>query len=361
MRRPLKLTLFLIVPLAGITLFVAMKKRDHGDAGFTKVEIKSGDLTRKALATGQIVPRQEIQVKSQISGTVRECYVEVGDTVKAGQPLFAISPAPTPMEKTEAERAVQLRRIALEQAEAEWKRSESLDRQGVLPRGELDRLRRNRDSARVELAQAQDKLGLMSSGRIAGGADSVIRAPASGTVLQRLVNPGDPVVPLTSFQAGTPLMSIADMGGLIFKGTVDEIDVGKLQAGLPVRIQLGAVSDSALEGKLTRIAPQAKIQDGSTLFDVEASVTPKAGTTLRAGYSANADVIIEEHKNVVLVPERLVTFEGDKAFVEVPGPAGQPPARREIRAGLSDGMNVEVVSGLKAGDQVIERPPKKVE
>jgi HlyD family secretion protein len=155
-------------------------------------------------------------------------------------------------------------------------------------------------------------------------------------VLKRHVNPGDPVVPLTSYQAGTPLMTMADMGTLMFKGTVDEIDVGKLKEGLPVRIKIGALPDATVTGRLTRIAPKATEKEGTTLFDVEAAIENPGGVTLRAGYSANADVVIQEKSNVLLLPERLVTFEKEKAFVEVPGstPEAQP-AKKEIKTGLS--------------------------
>ena len=192
--------------------------------------------------------------------------------------------------------------------------------------------------------------------------ESIVRAPAAGTLLERLVNPGDPVVPLTSYQAGTDLASIAEMKDLIFKGTVDEIDVGKLRVGLPARLRIGALPDQSVAGKLTRIAPQATEKDNAKLFEVEIELDPGQDAVLRAGYSANADLVIREKKDILLVPERVVTFEdgGKKTFVEIPG--GSPkaePKKIEIQTGLSDGLNCEVVSGLKKGDLVLQRPPKE--
>jgi HlyD family secretion protein len=177
------------------------------------------------------------------------------------------------------------------------------------------------------------------------------------------VNPGDPVVPLTSYQAGTDLASIADMRELIFRGTVDEIDVGKLKEGLPARLKVGALPDKEVLGKLTRIAPQAIEKDNAKLFEVEIELDPGQEVVLRAGYSANADLVIREKKDILLVPERLVTFEdgGKKAFVEVPGDKpGAEPRKVEIATGLSDGLNLEVVSGLEPGTKVIERPPREI-
>jgi HlyD family secretion protein len=191
--------------------------------------------------------------------------------------------------------------------------------------------------------------------------ESIIRAPISGTVLELLVNEGDPVVPLTSYQAGTALTNLADMSTLVFKGTVDEIDVGKLREGMPARIKVGAIPDSVVEGRVYKIAPKSKTAEGATLFDVEIELLPTSGVTLRAGYSANADIVVREKKDVLLLPERLVTFADGKSTVEVLGTAEAAPVKKQIKIGLSDGMNVEVVDGLKQKDNVVERPPKKIE
>ena len=159
------------------------------------------------------------------------------------------------------------------------------------------------------------------------------------------------------------MATVADMSDLIFKGTVDEIDVGKLAVGMPTRIKVGALPTDVVTGRVSRIAPQAQQKEGATLFDVEIELDPGQKITLRAGYSANADVIIREKKDVVTVPERLVTFEdgGKKATVEIPGPSPKDqPKKVEIKTGISDGLNIEVVSGLKKGDKVIERPPKEI-
>jgi HlyD family secretion protein len=151
--------------------------------------------------------------------------------------------------------------------------------------------------------------------------ESIIRSPAAGTILTRAVNPGDPVVPLTSYQPGTELAAIADMSDLIFKGTVDEIDVGKLHTGMTARIKVGALPTDVVTGKVSRIAPQAQQKEGATLFDVEIELEPTSNIVLRAGYSANADLIIREVKDVPTLPERVVIFEdgGKKTFVELPG------------------------------------------
>jgi len=187
------------------------------------------------------------------------------------------------------------------------------------------------------------------------------RTSASGTVLSRAVNVGDPVVPLTSYQPGTELAAVADMGDLIFKGTVDEIDVGKITVGMPCRIKVGALPDDIVTGRLSRIAPQSQKNEGATLFDVEIELDPDQEVTLRAGYSANADVVIREKNDIVLIPERLVLFEDDTTYVEIPGVGPEAePQKVEVELGLSDGLNVEIVSGIVEGDQIVQRPPREI-
>lgn len=363
-----KITKLVIVALVvgGVTTGLVLASRGDNSKknGLTLVAVERGTITDKALATGQIVPEQEIQVKSQISGIVREFFVEVGDRVEAGQPLFTISPDPTPLELNEVERRVQLAEVAFTKAKLDLERNRSLAGEGIVAQELLDRNQQVFDEARIQLELARERLALTRDGRIrrdVGGVDSVIRSPARGTILRRHVNPGDPVVPLTSYQAGTPLVTIADMGTLLFKGTVDEIDVGKLQEGLPVRIKIGALPQAKVLGRLTRIAPKATEREGTTLFDVEAVIDEAAGIVLRAGYSANADIIIQEKQDTLVIPERLVRFEGDTPWVEVPaGEPGGEPVRREIRAGLSDGLRLEVIEGLTEGEQVVQRPPREI-
>src|SRR5439155_1212482 len=193
------------------------------------------------------------------------------------------------------------------------------------------------EEARIKLNLSTERLALLQKGRTQGASshvESIIRAPISGTVLELLVNEGDPVVPLTSYQAGTALTNLADMSTLVFKGTVDEIDVGKLHEGMPARIKVGAIPDSAVEGRVYKIAPKSKTAEGATLFDVEIELLPTNGVTLRAGYSANADIVVREKKDVLLLPERLVTFTDGKASVEVPGAGETEPVTKEIKVRL---------------------------
>ena len=367
MRKLFRVLVLLLLLVAGAGGVYAWARSGKGDNDGNKlVAVEKGSITEKAIAVGQIQPRQKFSIKSKISGLVKRCMVEVGNPVKTGDPLFEIAPDPTPQELTDVDRQVEAAQASFELARTEFERSQQLNRSGILSKADLDSKRQTFELAKISLAKADQARELTRKGRISGAGaqmESIIRAPSAGTVLTRLVNPGDPVVPLTSYQPGTEMATIADMGDLIFKGTVDEIDVGKMRVGLPARIKVGALPSDVVTGRVSRIAPQAQQKEGATLFDVEIELDRGNSIVLRAGYSANADVVIREKKDVLVLPERVITFEdgGKKASVEVP--AADPksePTKKEIKLGISDGMNAEVVAGLEKGMKVVERPPKKI-
>ena len=359
------LVVLVVLALGSVGVYAVARSGGDKEGGLKEVEVTQGTIVEKAVAVGQIQPRHKFQVKSKISGIVRRALVEVGDTVKAGDPLFEIAPTPTPLEATEVDRRVESAEASFRRAESEFQRAKELASSGVLPQAEVEAKREAYELDRVALQKARQDRELVRRGSISTGAgrESIIRAPAAGTILTRMVNEGDPIVPLTSYQPGTEMATVADMSDLIFKGTVDEIDVGKLAAGMPARIKVGALPSDVVSGRVSRIAPQAVQEEGATLFDVEIELDPGQKVTLRAGYSANADVIIREKKDVLVLPERLVSFEdgGQKTLVEVPqaDPKAEPK-KIEVKTGISDGLNIEIISGLKKGDKDVERPPKEI-
>jgi len=351
-----------VVSVVGVAAVLYSRSHATKDLGFKTVEVVRGPVVEKALAVGAIRPKREIAVKSKISGIVKRSFREVGDLVRAGDPLFEILPDPTPLELTEAKRELEIAKNVFDQSQKRHERAVSLRRQGIVSSQDSDQADKEIEDARIRLNLATEKLALLQKGRVqSANVESIIRAPISGTVLELLVNEGDPVVPLTSYQAGTALTNLADMSTLVFKGTVDEIDVGKLRESMPARIKVGAIPDAAVEGTVYKIAPKSKTAEGATLFDVEIALKPGSPVVLRAGYSANADIVVREKTDVLLLPERLVTFADGKATVEVPGAKETEPVKKEVKVGLSDGIHIEVLDGLKQKDLVVERPPKKIE
>lgn len=366
MKKFVKILLLLIVVAAIAVGGYSFVGRKPADQGLTLVDVTKGDITEKAVAVGQIVPRQIFHIKSKISGIVKKCPAEVGDMVDTGDPIIEIGPDPTPDELLEAEHLVKTAQISFDRAKKDWEHSQELASEGIESTNNRDVQKESYERAGIDLARAKDRMQLIQDGRVTGrgkNMETIVRAPAKGILLQRLVNPGDPVVPLTSYQAGTELAVLADMNDLIFKGTVDEIDVGKLKADMPVRIKIGALPDQAITGRLSKIAPQATEKDNAKLFEVEIVLDSFKDAMLRAGYSANSDIVIREKKNILLIPERLVIFENDgaKSFVEIPGETPEAePKKVEIKVGLSDGLNIEVVSGINEGQKLVQRPPKEI-
>ncbi len=274
------------------------------------VKVTRGSLVDKAIAVGTIEPRVEVSVKSTLGGVVRRRFAEVGDFVKTGQPLLEISPNPTPLEMLELRRNAELREIELKNVERELARQQELHDRNMISAADFEGTER-------------------------------------------------PVVPLTPYQQGTVLMRMAAMRDLIFRGTVDEIDVGRLQEGMPVTLKIGALPGASVKGQLAKIWLKAHKQEEATVFPIEIALTEVAGAKLRAGYSANAEVIIARRDSVLYIPERLVTHRNDSSFVTVRTDAGKPEERL-IKTGLSDAINIEVLEGLKEGESLVEPPPREI-
>jgi len=357
------LLVVVVLGVIAVVLFFAINGSAKKEDGLKTVACQKGEIIDKALAVGTIVPRHEIAVKSKISGIVKKLYVDVGDQVRVGEPLLDISPDPTPLEYAEAKRQVEISEVTFENADRELVRSKALIEKNLISEHEFENVKARRDETELRLSLAREKLSLIEKGqtKIATTVvDNVIKSSFDGTVLARFVDVGDPVVPLTSYQAGTEVMTLADMSDLLFKGTVDEIDVGKLRIGMPVELKVGALPKDKVSGKLTKVSPQAHKDEGSTVFDIEIDLDNPGQTPLRAGYSANADIIITKKDSVLIIPERLIEFVKDTAYVEIRDSLGTA-TKIPIQTGLSDGINVEVTGGLAEGALVVERPPKEID
>jgi HlyD family secretion protein len=377
MKRATKIILGIVVLVAAAGGAAAMiSNNDDPQAGqIPAVEVTRGDIVDKALAVGTIVPRVEISVKSQFSGIVKRQYAEVGTFVRAGTPLLDVQPNPTPLELVDAERRIEMRQIELENLRTEHERQKQLLERQLISHQEFNRSEQLYEQSKLQVQMAREQLALLREGKVTtetGSFETVVRAPISGYILDRMVEVGDPVVPLTSYQEGTPLMTMADMDDLLFRGTVDEIDVGRLHEGMPARIKVGALPNAQVHGRLAKIWLKAQKEENSTVFPVEIEILeavehlsdiPESEPTpvvLRAGYSANSEIIIEQRDDVLLIPERVIEFTEDTASVRI-RLADYSTEDRIIQTGLSDAINIEVISGLEEGEWVAEKPPKEIE
>ena len=352
---------FLVILVVGAIILI-INKNNGNNKEIKVITAENGNIAETALAVGTIEPETEIKVKSTISGIVSEIYFKIGDRVEKDKPLFNISPNPTPLEYAETQRNMEMAEVTLKQARREQERKTSLFESELISKAEMDFYNSAYNGATLKYKIARERFQLLEKGRIKlsnKNINSIVKSPIGGVILTQDVYKGDPVVPLTNFQPGTELCSMADMKQMLFKGTVDEIDVGKLEPGMIADIQVGALPAAKVKGKLERISPKARKEGNSTLFDIEITILQVTGKRLRAGYSATANVKIRERKDTLVIPERLVTFEGGKRYVEVK--EGETISKREIKTGLSDSINIEVLQGLKKGEKIVERPPREIQ
>jgi HlyD family secretion protein len=353
------LIVLLVVSITGISIFLFQKSSAaKHKVQFTEIAVERGNLTEKALAVGKIDPDHEIVVKSQVSGIVSQIRCEVGEQVKRGEALMVVKPEPTPLELADARRQVELAVLNTKYTQSDLERSEALFQNNYISGKEYETVLKTRQEAEVRENQAKERLELLEKGSSRIGntvVESVIRATTDGTILERLVNVGDPVVPLTSYQPGTELMRIASMEDLIFIGTVDEIDVGKISPGMKAFIHIGAQPADTLSGELYFISPKSRIKDNVVVFDIKIHITDTKSIQLRAGYSASADLIITEKTHVLYIPERLVTFQSDTAYVNIKDAIADTLVKRQVTLGFSDGLSVEITNGLIEGEKVAEK------
>jgi HlyD family secretion protein len=359
-----KRLIWLVIIILLLVIFFALlyPGEQSGQNGPRTVTVTRETIIDKALAVGSIEPINEIEVKSKVSGVVRRMFVEVGDMVSAGDPLVEIKPDPTPLELAQAKRDVEMASIELETLEKELERKERLREEGFISDQEYEILKRQYEEAKLRRQIAREKLDLIEQGKVRiaeTNIETVVKAPLTGFILEKAVNLGDPVVPLTSYQPGTPLLRMADMSDLIFKGTVDEIDVGKIRDGMPCEIQIGALPGKTILGEVSLISLKARKDDRTTVFPVEITISDRKNTVLRAGYSANANIIIAKRDSVLAIPERVVTFRNDSAFVNLPAGEGTSE-ERHIETGLSDAIMIEVKDGLQEGEEVLEKEVREI-
>jgi HlyD family secretion protein len=362
MRKKIFIITIVIVAIVVTGLLVFGGSKDT-EGGAAKVKVQRGNVVEKALAVGTIEPENEISVKSKVSGVVKRIFADAGTYVKAGQPLLEVRPDPAPIELADAKRQVQLAEVEVDNLRKNMARQQSMIDKHLISDKEYEDAQRASQEGDLRLKIAREKLALLESGKVMidnTEIESIIKAPIDGFVLSKAVEVGDPVTPLSSYQEGTVLMKMANMERLLFKGTVDEIDVGKLKEGMPVEIKVGALPNDTVKGVVRKISLKAEKRENATIFPIEILIPTAANTTLRAGYSANANIIIQRKENVLTIPERTVTFRNDSSFVLISkGP--EQEEEKLIKTGLSDAINVEVLSGLAEGDEVMEKPVKKIE
>ncbi len=355
MKKVIKITILIVVlGIFAVTIIYLYRKSQEKPVVFTTETPFVTDIIRKTVATGSVMPRKEIEIKPQVSGIVEEIFVEAGRQVRQGDVIARVRIIPDLVNLNNAEARLEKAKIAFDDARVTAERQEKLFSQGIIPAAENQQSQVVFKNARQEVEAAEAKLELIREGvsRKSGKAtNTLIRSTINGMVLDVPVKAGNSVIETNNFNAGTTIATVADVGDMIFQGKVDETEVGKIHSGMELLLTIGAIENDTFRATLTHIAPKGVLENGAVQFEIKADVKLKDDQFIRAGYSANADIVLDRRKSVMAVREAVLQFDGDSAFVEVETGA-QQFEKRFIRTGLSDGINIEVLGGITKNDKV---------
>jgi HlyD family secretion protein len=351
------LGLIVLVVFVGTIYFLYDKSQAKPVMFETVSPFVADSIIKKTVATGSVTPRKEIEIKPQVSGIIDKLYVEPGEMVKEGDLIARIKIIPNMVNLNNAESRVNQAEINLADAKLEYDRMKELLEKGVIPRAEFEDVELAYNSAKQELEAAENNLQLILEGETKSNSattNTLVRSTIEGMVLDVPVEIGNSVIEANTFNDGTTIASIADMGDMIFEGKIDETEVGKLSEGMPLILTIGAIDDAKFTAALEHISPKGVEENGAIQFEIKANISLQASHFIRAGYSANADIVLERVDSVLAIPENLLQFDNDSAYVEIEtGP--QEFEKRYIKTGLSDGINIEVTEGL-AMDEKIKKP-----
>ena len=312
-------------------------------------------IEKKSVATGKVVPEEEVEIKPQISGILEKIYLEEGVEVKSGDLIALIKVVPNEQSLNQANGRVKNAQLSLNNLKIEFDRNKALFGKDVISSQDFNNIKLQYNQAEQNLLNAQSDYQIIRKGSAVGSssANTNIRATVSGTILEIPVEEGDQVIESNNFNDGTTIAAIADLKKMIFEGKVDEAEVDKLKVGMPLKVSLGAIDGKEFDAKLRFIAPKGVEEAGAVQFKIEAELTVDNNFMIRAGYSANASFVLENKEDIMVIPEALLQFDKktNKPYVEVLT-EDQKFKRKDIEIGISDGINVEIISGLTDSDEV---------
>lgn len=312
------------------------------------------DIQRSTVVTGKITPRNEVAIKPQINGIIAELYKEAGQQVQENEVIAKLKVIPDMQSLSSAESRVRLAELNLKQAQTDYNREKALYDRNLVSAEEYDKYNQSLSQAKEELASAKDVLEVIRDGVSSSNAKSsstLVRSTITGLILDIPVKVGNSVIQANTMNDGTTVAAVADMNDLIFDGKIDETEVGSLCEGMPVVITIGALQNYSFDATLEYISPKAEENNGINQFQIKAAVSVDTDQMIRSGYSANAEIVLKDASQVLTVPESALEFEDDKIFVQLKKADGSFE-RTEITTGLSDGVNIQVLSGLSEGDVV---------
>ena len=349
-----KYLLFILIALVVAGTFAYLFKRSRPqEIRYEELTAEVADIVKSTVVTGKVQPRDEVNVKPQISGIIAELYKEAGQPVKEGEIIAKLKVIPDMSSLSSAQSRVRLSELNLKQAQTNFDREKALYDKQLVSADEYDKVAQALHQAKEELKAAKETLEIVRDGVSSSnksGSSTLIRSSVSGLILDIPVKVGNTVINSNSFNDGTTIATVADMDDLIFDGNIDETEVGRLSVGMPVKITVGALQDVVFDASLEYIAPKATESGGTNLFEIKASLRVPEDITVRSGYSANAEIVLQRAAQVLSIAESALQFEGDQTYVYVLGDKGYE--RRDVKTGLSDGVNIEIKEGLSPGEKV---------
>ena len=351
--------IFLLILLAIIvlgTFWFLWKKSQPVVKKYEIAEVTIGDIIKRTVATGKISPRNEILIKPQMSGIIAEIYKQAGDKVKAGDIIAKIKVIPDMVSLSSAESRVTKAEIAIEQSKKDFDRDTKLYTEKVISKEDFDKTKLQYTNDKEELAAAKDNLSLVRDGITNSKSqisNTLVRSTINGTILDIPIKVGNSVIQSNNFNDGTTIATVANMNDMLFVGKLDETEVGKLKVGMPMDITVGAMQDQKLTATLEYISPKGTEENGAIMFEMKAAVKIPDAVFIRAGYSANADIVLSKQPHVLTLPENCIEFSGDTAYVyTLKTKEPQTFDKKRVIVGMSDGIKIELKNGLKNRDKV---------
>lgn len=362
MKKVLRIILVIvIIGIFGGTIFYLYTKSKDKPVIYKTKSAEITNIIKKTVATGSVVPRKEIEIKPQISGIIQTIYIEPGNMVNEGDLIAKVKVIPNMIQLNEAETRLNKAKINYEDAKKVYERQIKIYEQGVIPLAEFQQYELSLNNTKEELNASENHLQLIKEGVTNESNEStntLIRSTITGMVLDVPVEEGNSVIEANTFNAGTTIANIADMGEMIFEGNVDETEVGKIKTGMNLVLSIGAIEETTFDALLEYISPKGVEENGAIQFEIKAAVNLKEDHFIRAGYSATADIVLQRKDSVMAISESLLQFDDDDSmYVEIEI-GEQVYEKKLIETGLSDGINIEVLAGLTIDDK-IKVPQKK--
>ncbi|MCR4844168.1 MAG: efflux RND transporter periplasmic adaptor subunit [Bacteroidales bacterium] len=348
--------ILMVIAIAAVfigTFAYLFRRSQPKEIQYQELVPETGNISKSTVVTGKIQPRDEVNVKPQINGIVAELYKKAGETVKENEVIAKLKVIPDMSSLSSAQSRLRLSEMNLKQAQINFDREKALFDKELVSAEEFEKVSQALQQAREEYNVSQETLEIVRDGVSSSnksGSTTLVRSTISGLILDIPVKVGNSVTMSNTFNDGTTIATVANMDDLIFDGNIDETEVGRLHVGLPVSITVGALQNVVLEAALEYISPKAIASGGTNLFEIKASVKVPDGVAIRSGYSANAEIVLQQVQDVVTIAESAIQWEGDSTFVYVK--ENDQWNKRPVETGLSDGMNIEIRSGLSSGETV---------